>query len=291
MSDPRQLSLIQAAAVREGLLSDAVSLQFADELEQVLVLLNARIRALLREFEAEGGRLVSTRENLRRALALRQDLRTLLEQTGLPTLSAAAIDAPLDRIANAVLKGNAALGESATLGAFDLEALAAFKEVRLAELLSTLGDGMVEDLWRVIVDGVLGVRPVDELLKDIQDLVDGSAAEARTIYDTAVSTYSRMVDQIRSTGEPDELFLYAGPADAKTRPFCRQRVGKVYSRAEIERMDNHQLPDPMLSAGGFNCRHSFKRVSVLDEELQDLHKTKHRLPEVEDQLKRVQVAA
>lgn len=291
MSDPRQLSLIQAAAEREGLLADAISLQFADELEQVLVLLNARIRGLLRELESEGGRLVSTRDSLRQAMALRQDLRALLERTGLPTLSAAAIDAPLDRLANAVLKGQAALGESSILSAFDLEALAAFKEVRLAELLSTLGDGLVEGLWRVIVDGVLGVRPVEELLKDIQDLVDGSAAQARTIYDTAVSTYSRMVDQIRSTGAPDELFLYAGPADAKTRPFCLQRVGKVYARSEIERMDNHQLPDPMLSAGGYNCRHAFKRVSVLDDELQELHRTKARLPEVEAQIKRVKAAA
>jgi hypothetical protein len=32
-------------------------------------------------------------------------------------------------------------------------------------------------------------------------------------------------------------------------------------------MDNGQLPQPLITGGGFNCRHAFKRVSAIDAEL------------------------
>ena len=106
-----------------------------------------------------------------------------------------------------------------------------------------------------------------DLVDDISDFLDVSAKRARTIYDTAVSTYSRQVGQIGTTGEPDELFQYVGPDDKATREFCAELIGQVLTREEIEELDNGQLPDVMLTGGGYNCRHQFRRVSALDTEL------------------------
>lgn len=284
MSGQATVRALQDAAVAEAQLADAISASFARELEQAMVLLNRHIRRLILALEVDGRGLVSTRANLARALALRSQLLAALEDAGLPALSKAAIDAPLDRLAQTVLDNQ--IGRAATLTPFDVEALGAFKELRLAQLLSIQGDAAATVL-RTVVDGVMGARPLTDLLEDIEDVLDVSAKEARTFYDTAVSAYSRQVDQIHTSGALDELFVYVGPMDIVTRPFCRAHVGKVYDREAISEMDNGQLPDVLITGGGYNCRHAWKPVSVLDDELIALHKTGGRIPFVADQVARV----
>jgi hypothetical protein len=253
---------LKAAAVRDAALVDAIGDDFAAELVEVLKLLQARIRVLLRSLVTDdAGRVVSSPENLARALRLREDLIASLEQAGFHALVTRAVDEPLDEIARQVLRVN-----SVQLTAYDLDALVALKEIRLAQLLHVTEDIGIQ-LWRVMVDGVLGTRPVLDLVDDIADTLDISAERARTVYDTLTSTFSRQVAQLGTTGEPDEAFLYVGPDDDKTREFCEERVDRVYSRSAIEAMDNGQLPNVMLTAGGFNCRHQFRRVSALDVEL------------------------
>lgn len=265
------LQRLQAAAVAEADLQDAMTDAFAFELEQALKLVNARIRQLLATLETANGRMVSTSASLGRALMLRRDLQRAVEAHLRPVLID-ALDEPLDRLAARVLRGRSVAGQAARLAPFHLEALRAFKDLRLAELLSLEADAAAT-VWRAVVDGVIGVRPLVELLQDIENVLDSSAAEARTVYDTAVSSWSRQVDQLHTTGEPEELFVYVGPADRKTRPFCRQHVGKVYDRRQIDRLDNGQLPNVFLTGGGYNCRHAWKRVSRLDEELRRLYET------------------
>jgi hypothetical protein len=202
-------------------------------------------------------------------LRLRSDLIAALEQAGYSRLALNAVDEPLDRLASSVVKGAPA---RVALGAYDVDAIAAMKELRLAQLLQ-VGEDVGVQLWRVTLDGVLGSRPLLDLVDDIADALDISERQARTVYDTLASTFSRQVAQIGTTGEPDEAFLYVGPDDSKTRDFCAERVDKVYSRKAIEDMDNGQLPNPMLTGGGYNCRHQFRRVSRLDVELLDLMDT------------------
>jgi hypothetical protein len=268
MPSPNELA---RAAVKDAALIDALTDSFADELAIVLDLLKTKLRTLVKELQTdETGRIVSTQQNLALTLRLRADLITALEQAGYTDLALRANDAPLDRIAAQVLIAGAQ--DRASIGAFDLDALVAMKEVRFAELFQ-VGEDIATQLWRVTLDGVVGARPVVDLVEDLSDLMEISAKRARTVYDTLVSTYSRQVGQLGSTGEPDEAFLYVGPDDEKTRDFCAERVDKVFSRAAIDAMDNGQLPNPMLTGGGYNCRHQFKRVSAIDFALLDLMDT------------------
>lgn len=258
-----QGSQYQAAAVRDARLVDALTDDFARELGIVLDLLKTRIRFLVRRLQSQNGRVIATQNNLALALRLRSDLLAALEQAGYSQLALAAVDEPLDRLALSVLGGAA---DRVALGAYDVDALAAMKEIRLAQLLQ-VGEDIAVQLWRVTLDGVLGTRPVLDLVDDIADALDISERQARTLYDTMTSTFSRQVGQIGTTGEPDEAFLYVGPDDDKTREFCKERVDQVFSRKAIEEMDNGQMPNPMLTGGGYNCRHQFRRVSRLDREL------------------------
>jgi hypothetical protein len=264
------------AAIRDARLIDELTEAFAQELEQVLILITARIRRLLRQLETDTtGRIAATETNLALALRMRQDLTRALEDGGYPELVTRAADAPLDRLARQLLDPRTRTGQAVQLAAFDLDALVAMKQLRLAELLQ-VGDDVAVQLWRITLDGVVGARPVLDLVDDIADVLDISARHARTVYDTAVATFSRQVEQLGTTGAPDEAFLYVGPDDEKTRPFCEAHVDRVYSRAAIDTMDNGQLPNVLLTAGGYNCRHLWKRVSRLDQELLDLVDTGER---------------
>lgn len=277
---------IQRGAEQEARLQDAITRDFADELLQVVRLLATQIRALYREFDLRDGRLVSTASNLGRAIRIRQDILNALDAAGFRDVLMAAVDEPLDRLAAKVFQTSKIANQAATLTPFDVNALAAMKELQFADLFS-IGEEAARTIWRGTLDAVVSARPMADVIADIEEALDATAAEARTIYDTGVSIFSRQVEQLHTTGEPDELFLYAGPADSKTRTFCMKHVGKVFSRADIEEMDNGQLPDVMTTGGGYNCRHVWKRVSLLDEELRDLHESGGRLEHIEAQLQEV----
>lgn len=279
---------LEQQTARESALIDVLNARFARELAEVLTLVNAQARELVRALRNDGGRLVATEASLGRVLALRRDLIAVLERSGYSALAEAVNDGPLDELTRLVLRGGDSIAQTAAhLTTADLSAITAFKTVRFEELLE-LGPQAAARLARVVLDGLLGAQKVDDLVDDVSDLFDVTERQARSLYDTALSIFSRQVDQLHTTGEPDELFYYAGPLDTKTRPFCRERVGKVFTRQQLEEADNGQLPNPLLTGGGYNCRHQPKRVSKFDEELLHLFRIGGRAPYVEERLKQLQ---
>jgi hypothetical protein len=91
------------------------------------------------------------------------------------------------------------------------------------------------------------------------------------------------VEALKAGDDPETRYAYLGPVDTKVRPFCRQHVGKVYTRAEIDALDNGQLNNVFLTGGGYNCRHVWNEVSKYSE-LYDYAGTERRVPEVRDDL-------
>lgn len=62
--------------------------------------------------------------------------------------------------------------------------------------------------------------------------------------------------------------VYSGTLEEDSRPFCIERVNKVFSRPEIKNWDNLNFQgkpkigyDPFLDCGGFNCRHHLSWIS------------------------------
>ena len=274
---------LQRRALREARLHDSLTADFVRELDRSIRELNRRVRRLVLALETADGQLVSTQANLGRALQIRVEYQAALREAGFLDLAEAAVDEPLDRLAATALRGRSIANRAARLTVGQLDTLVAFKELRLAELLE-LGDDVADVLQRATLDGVLGSRPVMDLVDDLEDALDVTRRQARTIYDTSISTFSRSVRMLQATGEPDELFFYAGPADGVLRPFCRERVGKVFTRAQISAMSNGQLPNVLMTGGGYNCRHQWEPVSELDEQLHTLADTGERLGSIETQL-------
>jgi hypothetical protein len=283
------ITKLQAAAVREAAMQDAFVLVFEAELRSVINRFLRRLKAELADWDVDDdGRLVSELANLGRAIGFRKDLGIWLEQEGFHALAAKVLDEPLDKLAASVL-ANSVAKKAATLAPAGFDVLSAFKELRLADLLD-VGESLSRLLAARALEGVLGMRPVAALVQDFADVAGLSERQARTLYDTAVSTYTRQVEQLHASGAAEELFVYVGPADSAMREFCRKHIGKVYPRESIDEMDNGQLPNVLLTGGGYQCRHTWKRVSVLDDELIALSKSGKRVPEIQAALTRLEAA-
>ncbi len=248
---------LTAQARREKRLIDAITEDFAEDLDRVVTQINRQIRRLLARLDNSDGKLIAERASLGRALALRAEITTAMDAAGFGDLVTRAFD--LDDLAILTLKGNGIAARAARQTPIDPNIVTALQELREADLLA-MGEQAADAFWRAALDGVIGSRDLADLVDDMADLADVTKRQARTLHDTAVSTYSRQVRQLGLPGEPDDRFLYMGPFDGRTRPFCRNLIGEVHTREEISRMSNGQIAGVLLTGGGYNCRHTFQFI-------------------------------
>lgn len=104
-----------------------------------------------------------------------------------------------------------------------------------------------------------GVAPdIDMLLPDSSSRLK---AQLSAELNTAVAGFSRTVALRKAEDAGLELFVYAGPLDQITRPFCRERVGRVFTKAEVADWDNGQGLPAAVYLGGYNCRHRLNPIS------------------------------
>jgi hypothetical protein len=280
------LQLILGASVKTAETVDRLGERFAAELAQVLRSLERRLRPLVVDV-AEGSRTSIVKAS--QANKARKAIEEELTNAGYRDLAESAYGDRLDRLVDRVLSARRLAQQSARLsGAFDAR-VAALKTLHETDLLEE-GDLIARALWQAVIRGVFGARPVDLILQDLFDEIDASEAQIRTLYDTSVSIFGRQVEALQAGDDPEAVFAFMGPADKKNREFCRQHVGKVYTRADIDQLDNGQIDNVFLTGGGYNCRHSWIEVSKFSE-LQDYVGTDKRIPEVEQQLAELEQAA
>jgi len=265
-------------AERLAIVADEIGGAFALELGRVLRDLERELRRLV--LDAREGRLTALAQATR-AARLRTQLQQALKAAGYPQLAETSTSVGLDRLVNQMSR----LRDAARLAQFtttDSTRIAALKALAEQDLLAQ-GEAIATALWRSLKYSLFSGRPAADVIDDLAEAIDVELTDARTLYDTLTNVFARQVEAMKSTGEPDEAFVYLGPLDVKTRPFCYARVGKVFARDEIEQMDNGQLPNPFLTAGGYNCRHQWTAVSKLSA-LRKLVGTDQRMPEVQQQL-------
>ncbi len=260
---------------------DTLGAWFARELASVLRSLERRLRPVVVD-ASEGSRTAIIKAAA--SNRTREALRDALRDAGYDDLAESAYGTRLDRLVEAVLKTRRLAQQTARLsGAFDAR-IKALKVLHATDLLDE-GDVLSRVLWQATTRGVFGSQSVEHILLDLYDVVDATESEIGTLYDTSVSIFGRQVEALQAGDDPETVFAYMGPADAKTRPFCRKHVGKVYTRSEIDALDNGQIDNVFLTAGGYNCRHVWTEVSKFSE-LQDYVGTDKRIPEVAAQLDR-----
>jgi hypothetical protein len=253
--------------------ADAVGRSYATELGRVLRDLERQLRTLAIA-AIEGS--VTALSRAVRAAKLRQEIQKALRVSGFEALTRTATADALD----ALVAQMGTLRGAAKLAAFttsDQSRILALKEIARLDLVG-VGDALAHALWRTLAQGLYAQRPVTDLLDDLSEAVDVEEARLQTLYDTTVSIFGRQVEAMKT--QPGDVFAYVGPVDQKLRPFCRQHVGKVYTKPEIDALDNGQLPNVFLTGGGYNCRHVWQVLSKFSES-RDLQGTDQRMPEVQ----------
>lgn len=95
-----------------------------------------------------------------------------------------------------------------------------------------------------------------------------TVSEAAGLADTSIASFYRTITdngfQIIESDLPefDIRYLYEGPLDVLTRPFCKgllqaQTSGRNFTRNQINGLDNGQIPNVFVSGGGHRCRHQW----------------------------------
>jgi hypothetical protein len=65
----------------------------------------------------------------------------------------------------------------------------------------------------------------------------------------------------------DQYFLYGGTVMKRTRPFCRERAGNVYTVEEAKKWNSLEFQGKstpynfFIDRGGYNCRHSINYIT------------------------------
>lgn len=270
MSDEVQRGTLMATT------ADRLSATFARELSVVLKATERRLLPILRA-ALSGDRTAQVTGSV--GLAHRAALRDALRTSGFDALANAATARTVDQMATAVLATRIGTGTTALVPPNPLK-LHALNELARSNLLG-LAETLSADLWRGVTAWAFSARSVDEVFASLAVTLDDAIPQFRTLFDTQASMIGRQIEALATADLPDDQpFLYVGPLDEVTRPFCEEWAGQVLTRDEIDALDNGQLPNVFLTGGGYNCRHSW--LAVASEELADLSGTGRRAPEYEE---------
>lgn len=124
----------------------------------------------------------------------------------------------------------------------------------------------IDDVKATVMQSLIAGSPVN--LKALhQDYGLPALGNIKTEVSTTIAGFQRSVSQKKAQDVGLELFLYLGPDDDVTRPFCEERVGQVFDIDQIRDWDNGQGLPADIYLGGYNCRHQL--VPVTEEEARE----------------------
>lgn len=122
----------------------------------------------------------------------------------------------------------------------------------IAETITT----SASELRTAIVDTVRSGVPPTVAIRDLERAMQTSAAHVVTAFDTGLASFDRSVMTQVASDAGVEWFVYDGPSDDLTRPYCRARVGFRFTLSQLNATPNDTGPNPPATfCGGYNCRH------------------------------------
>lgn len=115
---------------------------------------------------------------------------------------------------------------------------------------------------------------LDEFKKGLRAIIEGDKTRVggyeryfnQYAYDTYQQADSLLQEQYATRLEL-QACLYAGGLIADSRPFCKERNGKVFIREEIEDWASLEFAgkpaayNPFIDRGGYNCRHHLNYIT------------------------------
>ncbi len=134
-----------------------------------------------------------------------------------------------------------------------------------AETVGAIFDDVIlPDSQRAVRDALASARFLDDSSQVISTLdAQLRSSEGRQLAEarTRIASFGRELTATAAEAAGLDHYLYSGPIDGVTRSVCRQLAGKVFTRSQIEQMNNYQLAPVLTRGGGYRCRHSWSPLS------------------------------
>lgn len=258
---------------------DGATSAFLKDLDRALGRLNTRVQSYIVDLEG-GARLATSGRNLERAVNAQAQIEEMLLESGYRQTTTQLV-AAYDRVAQLTQAGLRAGGVDDAFSAVDIRALTALKDLDLSRW-AAVGDDLVRQIQGSMLDAVVGGASIRELQIAIEkQLVDEGAAvmgRSKTLANTLTQSFDRAVTNRKAQTAGIDTFVYLGPEDGLTRPFCDALLSgegnddfnipavdgdpPIYSNDEIAGMDNGTGLAVFQFGGGYNCRHKFRPIAA-----------------------------
>lgn len=167
------------------------------------------------------------------------------------------------------------VGKGVDLDPADIQAAEALIEMDLSQISTSISKIATTLKSQIMRQVILGEHP------NVRDLQDGLSSRMEANIQTELRTATMAFNRTVTAEKAHEVFgdsaryLYMGPDDSVTRPFCQETLNPtdrdepIYTEDEIADMDNDQGLEVLIHGGGYNCRHSWNPVSADFEEFAD----------------------
>lgn len=133
----------------------------------------------------------------------------------------------------------------------------------------------LQQQFRIVIPGIeksLGRYISNPILRDVSQKALGQLADKTAevvVGKVSSSVKTAMMGAARSKAEEIQrrllnrrkLFLYVGPDDRITRPFCEVLVGYAIPKELLDSLNNYQGLKVKKFGGGYNCRHQLLPIS------------------------------
>ena len=129
---------------------------------------------------------------------------------------------------------------------------------------SVFDDVILPDFKRSINESLRDLLvdvPTNIVMSNLEQRLKRSEGRQLTEVKTRISQYGRSITAAAAEAADMSFYLYTGPKDGITRPFCRQLVDLVVSKSQMKRLNNNQGLSVSTGGGGYNCRHSWSPVT------------------------------
>jgi len=137
----------------------------------------------------------------------------------------------------------------------------AVSDVRLD--MSAITQQTTQKISRLLQESAVVPIPLNIMASRISAETNLLKYQAKTLINTGLAQVQRQAQTEASESlDPEDLvFLYIGPDDRKTRPFCHALEEKVCTKKQIAKLNNAQGLPVMANGGGYNCRHRWTPIS------------------------------
>ena len=251
-------------------------------------LIRSRRDQLQAEVQAERG--------FKRSLArARKDLVSIIEMASASTEPELLLSFDDDQLLDLILRGGLGLAIDDFIEASDKIRAAAEKSLEAIGLeydpqslpqldliqaqsaSAVFEDVIIPDFKRATRDALLALStevPLDLVKSDLVQRLESSEGRQLTEVKTRISQYGRSITAAAADQAGLDHYLYTGPRDGLTRPFCKALIDLVVDDKQMRKLHNGQGLSVKTSCGGYNCRHSWSPVTESFIQAADLERAK-----------------